>query len=174
MNCLIIRHHIRDCGERQTGKIKIDWRPLLIDNPCMDTRELVAGLIIRDKRLLLVHNVKHDGFRIEPPGGKRHGDETREEAVAREVMEETGLRVDVRGLFGGYSTHSPEGSFNVYMYLCDAPQGEPIVMEPHLMDGLGWYSYEDMEGLAASGALVPNMVAALGEIKMLLARDGAC
>ncbi|MBI5886051.1 MAG: NUDIX hydrolase [Deltaproteobacteria bacterium] len=139
----------------------------------MDTLELVAGLIIRGNRLLLVHNVKHNGFRVEPPGGKRHGNETREEAVAREVMEETGLSVHVGGLFGVYSTHSPEGSFNVYMYVCDAPKGEPAVMEPHLIGGLGWYSYDEIEALAASGALVPNMVAALMQLRALLDRgDG--
>jgi len=137
----------------------------------MVTRELVAGLIIRDGRLLLVHNVKYNGLRVEPPGGKRHGGEGREEAVAREIMEETGLRVEVCGLFGIYATRSPEGSFNVYMYICEAPHGEPVVMEPHLIGGLEWYSYEDIETLAASGVLVPNMVSALGELKGLLDKD---
>ncbi|OGQ53215.1 MAG: hypothetical protein A3J24_02330, partial [Deltaproteobacteria bacterium RIFCSPLOWO2_02_FULL_53_8] len=107
----------------------------------MDKRELVAGLIVRDNRLLLVHNIKHNGLRIEPPGGKRHLDEGREDAVIREVMEETGLGVKVTGLFGVYATDSPEGRFNVYMYLCDcegkggggAGTAEPMVLEPHLI-----------------------------------------
>lgn len=138
----------------------------------MDKRELVAGLIIREGRLLLVHNIKHNGLRNEPPGGKRHDGEGRVEAVVREIMEETGLGVKVTGLFGLYVTDSPEGRFNVYMYLCEAGTGEPAVMEPHLIGGLGWYSYKDMEAMAAAGSLVPNMVAALAELRVLLDRDG--
>lgn len=150
---------------------RVDCAAALIDNHKMDNRELVAGLIIREGRLLLVHNVKHNGLRNEPPGGKRHAGEGREEAVVREIMEETGLGVKVASLFGVYVTDSPEGRFNVYMYLCEAPSGEPAVMEPHLIGGLGWYSYKDMEALAASGSLVPNMVAALAQLRALL--DGS-
>lgn len=137
----------------------------------MDKRELVAGLIIRGNRLLLVHNIKHNGLRYEPAGGKRHDDEGREEAVCREIREETGLSVKVNGFFGLYATDSPEGRFDVYMYLCEAEFGEPVVMEPHLIGGLGWYTYNEIEAMAASGSLVPNMAAALARLRALLKGD---
>lgn len=134
----------------------------------MSARELVAGLIVRDGRLFLVHNIKHNNVRIEPPGGKRHDDESREQAVVREVMEEVGLVAEVTGLFGVYETSSPEGDFSVYTYICEVKDGEPALCEPHCIGGFGWYTYQEMQALASSGTLAPNMRAALGELKRLL------
>lgn len=141
---------------------------MMTDTGIMSARELVAGLIIRDGRLFLVHNIKHNSMRIEPPGGKRHDDESREQAVMREVMEEVGLVAGVSGLFGVYETSSPEGDFVVYTYFCEVKGGEPALCEPHCIGGFGWYTYEEIEALASTGTLAPNMRSALGELKILL------
>ena len=127
-------------------------------------KELVAGLIIKDGRIILVHNVKYHPVRIEPPGGKRHTGETRKEAVVREVFEEIGLSVKPGKLFGVFDTASREGSFKVYMYLCDVVGGEPYLKEPEKIDAFGWYTIAEMKGFAAKGALAPNMVEALPEL----------
>jgi 8-oxo-dGTP diphosphatase len=131
-------------------------------------RELVAGLIIRDRRLLLVQNAKYATVRIEPPGGKVDTGETREEALRREVAEETGLTVLELSLFGTYRTDSPEGPFLVYTYRCEVAEGEPRVLEPEKIPGFDWYSIGELDELSRGSALAPNMVAALDEIKELL------
>ena len=130
-------------------------------------REMTCGLVVRGGRLLMVHNAKH-GLRVEPPGGKKHPGEGWEESVVRELAEELGVVVRVTGLFGEYETHSPEGEFLVRMYLCEITGGEPRVCEPDKIPGFGWYSVEEMERLRAEGVLVPNMVAAMEDIRVLL------
>jgi len=128
-------------------------------------KELVAAIIIKDKRFLLVHNKKHETTRIEPPGGKKHSDETWEDAVRREVEEELGIIVRPGRLLGVYDTVSPEGDFTVRMYFCDIVSGKPRVVEPDKVPGFGWYSLDEIRGLVG---LVPNMVEALGELEKYL------
>lgn len=128
-------------------------------------KELVAALIIKDKRLLLVHNKKHDTIRIEPPGGKKHSGETRQDAVRREVEEELGVIVRPGRLLGVYDTAGPEGEFTVHMYFCDIVSGEPRIAEPDKVPGFGWYSLDEIRRLKG---LVPNMVTALGDLEKYL------
>lgn len=130
--------------------------------------ELVAGLIIRERRLLLVRNAKYSVGRIEPPGGKVEAGETRECALAREVAEETGLVVQSQSYFGAYKTDSPEGAFIVHTYLCVVAEGEPEVREPEKTPEVGWYTAEELKELSRGPELAPNMVAAMGKILELL------
>ncbi len=130
--------------------------------------ELVAGLIIENKRILLVHNTKYGSARMEPPGGKRHPDESLEGCLRREVREEVGLEVISQRLLGVYRTGSPEGEFQVYMYLCEVVAGEPVVREPDKIDGFGWYSYRELEDMRDRGILVPNMCSALRDLREYL------
>lgn len=132
-------------------------------------REMTAGIIIKDRRVLLVHNVKH-GLRVEPPGGKKEPGEGWEESVIREIKEELGLDVAVRSAIGDYKTHSPEGDFLVRLYLCEITSGEPMLMEPEKIAAFGWYSVEDMKRAEKDGTLVPNMGLALKDIERLLER----
>jgi len=137
-------------------------------------RELCAGLIIRDRRILLVHNVKH-GRRVEPPGGKREpnsdyddGYEPYEHTVKRELKEELGIIVEVGKKLGAYRTISPEGIFYCHMYFCTINSGEPTPQEPDVIDQCEWYSYNQLLKLKEQDLLVPNMVDALEDLKSLL------
>ncbi|MEV2278149.1 NUDIX domain-containing protein [Nocardiopsis sp. NPDC049922] len=61
----------------------------------------VAGAVIReDGRMLAIQ--RRDNGRWEPPGGVLELEETPEEGVVREVLEETGIRVEVEQLTGVY------------------------------------------------------------------------
>ena len=129
---------------------------------------MVAGLIIQDKRLLLVHNTKHNSLRIEPPGGKKEENENWEESVIREVKEELDIVVRPTKLFGVYDTFSPEGNFSVHMYLCEIVEGKPRIVESDKISNFKWYSFNELEGLKESGYLVPNMCEALVDLKSIL------
>src|SRR5438034_6923741 len=61
----------------------------------------VFALIFEDGHVLLAHRRDIDWWNL-PGGGMEHG-ETVEEAVRREVREETGLEVEVKYLVGVYS-----------------------------------------------------------------------
>lgn len=60
----------------------------------------VASALIHDENgnILLVKNAKGDSFYWSPPGGAVEKDETLEEAVIREVKEETGFESKVIGM----------------------------------------------------------------------------
>jgi len=130
-------------------------------------RDMTAAIIINDHKILLVHNTKHNGLRIEPPGGKRE-DELLYDCVIREVKEELGIDINVKSLLGVYKTYSPEGEFNVYMYLSEIADGEIMLREPDKISKYGWYSFNDLINFKDRGLLVPNLVDAIVDLKEYL------
>ncbi len=123
-------------------------------------RQLVAVLVVRDRKVLLVHNIKH-GLRIEPPGGKLEPGETPEDAAKRETQEELGMNIAIGSLLGIYQTHTPEGTFTVHTYLCSSSDDPVPDLEPHKIGGFHWYTHDELRNLEA---LVPNMQAALQDL----------
>ena len=126
-------------------------------------REMVAGLVISDKKLLLVHNSKY-GLRIEPPGGKIKPFETIRNSLLREMKEEMNILVRPIKKFGVFDTASPEGNFSVHMFLCDIVGGIPKINEPNKVSGFGWYNFDELLDLEKDGFLVPNMCRALPKL----------
>lgn len=61
----------------------------------------VTGVVIRDDGKVLVIKRADDGRRV-PPGGVLERDETPEQGVVREVLEETGIKVRPLRLVGVY------------------------------------------------------------------------
>ena len=128
-------------------------------------KDMTAALIIKNKKILLVHNTKHNGLRIEPPGGKREGDENLELCVIREVKEELNISIEPVELLGIYETSSPDGDFRVYMYKYKIKEGKPTLIEPDKISNQGWYSFEEMEKFKEQGILVPNLCSALNDLR---------
>lgn len=60
----------------------------------------VAGIVIDRQQVLLIQRA--DNQHWEPPGGVLEHDETLTEGVRREVLEETGILVDVHEMTGCY------------------------------------------------------------------------
>lgn len=69
-----------------------------------DRHIVVDGLVIKDKSILLIKRGIEPNYGMYAlPGGYLDWDETTEEAVVREVWEETGIRVSIEKMLGVYS-----------------------------------------------------------------------
>ncbi len=77
-------------------------------------RVAVSALLFDERRVLLAHRRDIDWWNL--PGGGMELGETIEEAVRREVLEETGLEVEVERLVGVYS--KPQKQEVVLTFLC--------------------------------------------------------
>lgn len=91
-------------------------------------RPCVGALIVRDGRLLLGRRAgePYRGW-WDIPGGFMEAGETPEEALAREVLEETGLEVrSVRPFVALPDTYGPEGAPTLNLhYLVEVGEGDP-------------------------------------------------
>lgn len=93
----------------------------------LSPRLTVDGIILRDTEILLILR-GNDPFkgRWALPGGFVEYGETTEEAVIREVEEETGLITSVKNLVGVYSApnRDPRGHTVSIVYLLDVIRGD--------------------------------------------------
>jgi 8-oxo-dGTP diphosphatase len=87
-----------------------------------------VGAVIKDQdgRLLLIKRGHEPGAGLwSLPGGRIEAGETHHQAVAREVLEETGLRVECRRLLGTAELPGPDGAvIHVSDYLAEVTGGE--------------------------------------------------
>ena len=90
-------------------------------------RPSVRGIIIRDGKVAMVHSLKYDYYKF--PGGGMEDGEGLEEALLREVVEESGLQVilsSIReyGLVHRVQKGQKEAIFiqDNYYYLCDVEE----------------------------------------------------
>lgn len=112
----------------------------------------VGALIVEDGRILLVERGREPlkGY-WSLPGGAVETGERLEDAVRREVMEETGLEVDVVSLIEVFERIMPDAAGNaeyhfVLMdYLCRVVGGKLGAADD--ASGVGWFTPEEIDGL---------------------------
>lgn len=82
---------------------------------------VVAAIVERDGRFLLVEEHTAEGLRLNQPAGHWERGETLIEAVRREALEETAHHVEPRALLGCYTTHYPRRDITYlrFAYHCD-------------------------------------------------------
>lgn len=111
------------------------------DYTCTDrvfSRPSVRAIVIKDGRVAMVHSLKYDYYKF--PGGGIEPGETREEALARETLEEAGLVVVPQSIreYGNVHRVSKSDHEDVdifvqdnFYYLCDV---EPVGVQQNLDD----------------------------------------
>jgi 8-oxo-dGTP diphosphatase len=107
----------------------------------------VAAIIVKDGRVLLGKRIgKHGGGTWAPPGGKLEKGEEFEASVAREALEEAGLRVDVGKLLTVTNNiFKDEGKHSITLFfVCKIIEGSPKVMEPDKCEMWGWFKWEEL------------------------------
>ena len=108
----------------------------------------VGGAVVKDGRLLLVRRASRRGRgNWQIPGGFVERDETLEQAVVREVAEESGVTAEVEGVLGIRNRSDPDSDNSTYVILALRPiSGEPTPDE-HEVDRAGYFSLEEIDAL---------------------------
>jgi len=91
--------------------------------------------------VLLVHRPRYGDWSF--PKGKRDGDETDEETAVREVLEETGLAVELGPELGEARYHDSRGRPKIVRYWLMSPDPDdpgPGFTPNHEVDELRWCS----------------------------------
>ena len=93
-------------------------------NGTVGTRPSVRGIILKDKKIAMMHSLKYDYYKL--PGGGIEPGETYEETLIREVREESGLIVKKESIQEfGFVRRMEKGKFedlfiqDNYYYLCE-------------------------------------------------------
>jgi ADP-ribose pyrophosphatase YjhB (NUDIX family) len=108
----------------------------------------VGGAVVRDGHLLLVRRAsRHGRGNWQLPGGFIEPDETMEQAVVREVMEEAGVTAEVQGVLGLRSRYDPDSGNGLYIVLLLRPVGGEPMADGCEVDQAGYFTLDQIHAL---------------------------
>jgi 8-oxo-dGTP diphosphatase len=100
-----------------------------------------AAAVIIDAGQLLLIRENYDRRRYGLPGGTIEPGETPEDAVVREVLEETGLHVVVEHLIGSYGLKT---GLTKVVFRCRIVSGAVSRPDPEEIAEIGWYPFDSL------------------------------
>jgi 8-oxo-dGTP diphosphatase len=127
-----------------------------------------VGGVVHDAsgRLLLIKRGHAPGRGLwSLPGGRVEPGETDDEAVIRELREETGLTVRPGPLVGRVLRQAPAGTYEIFDYACTVESGGLAAGDD--ADGVEWVDLAAFESLARRGELVAQLADTLREWQVL-------
>jgi ADP-ribose pyrophosphatase YjhB (NUDIX family) len=106
----------------------------------------VSAVVPRDGRYLIVEERSSGVVVVTQPGGHIEADESPEEAVARETLEETRCIVDVESLLGVYLWIHPQTrqQFLRIVYVANYLKEDPARRLDDGIYAVHWYTLEDL------------------------------
>jgi ADP-ribose pyrophosphatase YjhB (NUDIX family) len=107
----------------------------------------VAAVIERDDKFLLVEEYAMGRRVVTQPGGHIEADESPEQAVVREVFEESGVAVECRDMIGVYLWIHPQTrqQFLRIVYAADYLDHDPTVTLDDTILGSRWMTFADIQ-----------------------------
>lgn len=118
-------------------------------------------IIIKDGRVLMLRRFNTgwmDGL-FTVPGGHIEANEPATSGAARELFEETGLRVNAESLEHAITVHRKNEEGDVYFdeyFIAHEWDGEPSITEPHKSDAIEWIKMDELGDM-----VVPSIMRAL-------------
>lgn len=112
---------------------------------------VVAAVIRRGGRIMLCQRRPgaHNGLKWEFPGGKIEPGESPEAALARELMEELDIRVEVGRILDAVCHRYADRDVLVLFYDCRIAKGEPRTVD---CNAVAWAVPEDIRSYDFAGA----------------------
>ena len=126
-----------------------------------------AGLIRRGDGVLLGRRNKEPnrGLWVLPGGGVEFG-ESFAQTLARELMEEAGIDVAVRGVFKVYELINPPNEHRVIVYMiADHCSGEPVASSD--LSDVGFFRKEELKEMSERHLISPFVEKVLQEASLL-------
>ena len=123
-----------------------------------------VGAIVRDSagRVLLVQRAHDPGRGLwSIPGGRVEPGESDATALRRELLEETGLTVQVGPLVGSVERPAPDGVYLIFDYACEAVGGT-LQAGDDAADA-GWFDGPAFAALHNAGSLTTQLADTLRE-----------
>ena len=118
--------------------------------------EVVAGVIYFESRILCVQRPKNKypyiSEKFEFPGGKIESNETMEEALMRELIEELNITADIKSLFLTVVHPYPDFELTMHSFVCEV-QSQNLTLNEHI--DYKWLSLAEMPKLDWAAADVP-------------------
>ena len=130
-----------------------------LSSPPVDAVLAVGAVVVEDGRLLLIRRGRPPGQgRWSLPGGRLEPLESLEDAVRREVSEETGIDVEPAGLLGSAERIGPGWHYVILDFRADVvPNGKPLVAGDDA-DAARWVPLGEVLGLALVDGLAEWLV----------------
>ncbi|ATY16976.1 NUDIX hydrolase (plasmid) [Amycolatopsis sp. AA4] len=127
----------------------------------------IKGVLVRDGRVLLVRNERDEW---ELPGGRIEPEETPEQCVAREIAEETGLRVDVAEILDSWIYHIDAADKDVFVatYGCTTDSDRAPVLS-HEHNRIAEFAEHDVPDLPMPGGYKRSIAAWFDRLRTLQA-----
>lgn len=110
-----------------------------------------AGAVIfsREGKVFLAkrgRDARNESGKWEFPGGSVEFNETLEQALVREVMEEYGVEIEVQELLDVVDHILPAEKQHWVSptFICKVKNGTPVIREPHKCEAIGWFDLDRM------------------------------
>ena len=125
----------------------------------MKTVEVAVGVIVRDAKVFISKRADalHQGGKWEFPGGKREADESMTQALARELHEEIGIRVNRQSPLMVIEHDYGDKKVVLDIRVVDDFSGEPLHKEGQVAKWVGIEQLHTFDFPAANRAIVQKL-----------------
>lgn len=118
--------------------------------------EVVAAIIYFEDKILCVqrpkNNLSYISEKFEFPGGKIEENETKKEALQREIFEELNISMKIISFFTTVVHEYPDFELTMHSYKCEVDTKE-VFLNEHI--SLEWLNLNELQKLDWAGADIP-------------------